>query len=38
MRDKLTKGHLVPRNPVVRDQIANPNRNAGKHKIGRAHV
>ena len=38
MRDKLTKGHLVPRNPVVRDQIANPNRNAGKHKEVRRNV
>ena len=38
MRDKLTKGHLVPRNPVVRDQIANPNRNAGKHKEVRKNV
>ena len=37
-KDKLTKRHLVPRNPVVRDQIANPNRSAGKHREVRRNV
>ena len=37
-KDKLTKRHLVPRNPVVRDQIANPNRSAGKHRDVRRNV